>query len=658
MKTHKRHHEHSILNHPDPNLKHTHHDDDGDEHHHNLKLIVGLYFIGLGLFIISLFFRGTTAEVVLNLIAIVLSGFHVIYEGIEDTITETRKQRKFRPNVHILMTLGAIGSMIIGDFNEATLLILIFAGSHFLEDYAEGRSRREITNLLSITPKTARRIKEDGSIELIDVKDIKVKDRLQVLIGDQVPTDGVIIKGNSDINESVITGESIPVFKKEEDNVYGSSINLSNELIIEVTKDASETVIAKIIELVSQTKKNISKTAKIIKRIEPIYVNIVLIFAPIFYLMGLYLFGWGHDVSFYKTCVLLIVTSPCALAATDIPATLSSISNLAKRGVLFKGGSYLSNISDMKAIAFDKTGTLTIGKPVVVDKFVVTTAATKDISLYEKLLVSMERQSNHPLALAILNHYQNVETMEIEVENIIGVGLKTTYDNNVYTITKPAYLKDITGSTKEKIDEFSKEGKTVIVFAKNNEAEIILALQDIAKDNVKEVITYFKENGVKPVMITGDSRLTATAIANQVGIEDIYANVMPDQKQAIVMELKEKYGVTTMLGDGINDAPALTAADIGIAMKDGTDIAIDVADGVLMKNDLSKFIYTHQISKKLRRIVLENIFFSMGVVLLLLISNIIGVMDMPIAVTFHEGSTILVILNGLRMLIPLKTNIK
>lgn len=631
---------------------HCHHHE--HNHNHSFKIPLIGYALGVLVYILMLFIKNDVIILSLSIISIILAGYHVIFEGFKDTVIESLEKKRFSPNVHLLMTLAAIGAIIIKEYNEATLLILIFSGSHFLEDYAESRSQKEITNLLNISPQTARRVNDDGSIEIISISDVQINDNLKVLIGDQIPTDGVILKGKTDINEAVITGESMPVFKETGEPVYGSTINLSDEIIIKVTKDASQTVIAKIIELVSQTKKNISKTAQLIKKIEPIYVTIVLIFAPIFYLLGRYVINWEAQESFYKTMVYLIVTSPCALAATDIPATLSAISNLAKRGVLFKGGSYLSNLSDMKVVAFDKTGTITEGKPVLVDKFLADPSNATEIKNYQSIIVSMESKSNHPLADAILEHYKDIEAQDIEVENIIGVGLKTVINNDTYVISKPSYIKKVSETVKVKTEKLAKEGKTVIYFSKNYEVLIIFALQDVPKENVNKVMQYFNEQSIKTVMITGDSRLTAESIGSQIGVSEIYANIMPEQKQSIIENLQEKFGVTAMLGDGINDALALTTADIGIAMKDGTDIAIDVADGVLMKNDLEKFVYTHKVSKKLRNVVWQNIIFSLMVIIFLLINNIIGHMDMPIAVLFHEGSTVIVILNGLRLLIPIK----
>lgn len=624
---------------------------DHDHHHHyggNTAVI--LYFIGLAAFLIGLFLEPSTWRTALYLFALVSSGYHIILEGFSDTFHQTMKRKKFTPNVHILMTLAAIGAVIIGEYREATLLILIFAGAHFLEEYAENKSNKEITNLLNLNPTTARRIQANGEIEIVDVGVLKIGDQLSILNGDQIPTDGIVISGSSAVDQAAITGESIPVEKQAGDDLFGSTINGTGTLVMEVTKNSSDTVIAKIIELVSQTQNNISKTAAFIKRVEPIYVTTVLILTPIFYLAGVYLFQWTAYESFYRTMVFLIATSPCALAATDIPATLSSISNLAKQGVLFKGGSYLSNLSDLTAVAFDKTGTLTTGKPVVTETYFGDHVTTDEQINFEKVIVSMESKSNHPLAQAIIQHYQDVTPVDMDVDNIIGVGLVATYHNTLYKIGKPSSYSVIPSDIQEQTATFEQEGKTVVYFGSAEEVLALIAIQDVPKETSKKAIQYFKSRNIHTVMITGDAKRTGEAIGRQLGLDEVRGNVMPEEKATIISELKETYPTVAMLGDGVNDAPALVAADVGVAMGEGTDIAIDVADAVLMKNDLTKFSYTHKLAKKLRQIVIQNIFIALSVVLLLVIFNMTGKMNMTYAVVIHEGSTLLVILNGLRML--------
>src|SRR5699024_2716094 len=368
------------------------------DHSHGGKTEVILYFACLALFIVALFLSAGIIKSLLFVTALLLSGYHIIIDGFTDTYYKTKQRKKFTPNVHILMTLAAIGAVVIGEFMEATLLILIFAGAHYLEHYAEDKSNKEITNLLNLNPTTARKINDNGEVEIVNVSQLKIGDYVSILNGDQIPTDGIVVAGSSAVDQSSITGESIPVEKQEGDELFGSTINGTGTLTMEVTKNSSDTVISKIIELVSQTQSNISKTDALIKRVEPVYVTVVLLLVPLFYLLGFFVFQWTAYESFYRTMVFLIATSPCALAATDIPATLSAISNLAKRGVLFKGGSYLSNLSELTAVAFDKTGTLTTGKPVVTDTFFSSIVTADEQQKYEQLIVSMESKSTHSLA--------------------------------------------------------------------------------------------------------------------------------------------------------------------------------------------------------------------------------------------------------------------
>ena len=625
-----------------------------DDHSHGGNVEVVLFFTGLLAFLVALFVDTGTLKTMLFISALVLSGYHIIIEGFSDTFRQTMKQKKFMPNIHILMTLAAIGAVIIGEYMEAALLILIFAGAHFLEHYAEDKSNKEITNLIKINPTTARRLKENGETEMVDVSELQIGDQLSILNGDQIPTDGIVLSGSSVVDQSSITGESIPVEKKTGDLLYGSTINGAGTLMMEVTKDSSETVIAKIIELVSQTQKNISKTAAFIKKLEPKYVTIVLLLTPVFFLLGLYVFKWSSYDSFYRTMVFLIATSPCALAVTDIPASLSAISNLAKRGVLFKGGSYLSSISDLTAVAFDKTGTLTTGRPIVTEVYFGSEVTERQKQEFEKIIVSMESKSNHPLAQAILKHYDEITPDELEVENIIGVGLMAMSGNTAYKIGKPKSYNVIPEDIRKQTEVFEHEGKTVVYFGTEEQVLTLIAIQDVPKETSKEAIGYFKSKNIHTVMLTGDAKRTGEAIGRQLGIDEVRGNVMPDEKASIISELKETYPVMAMVGDGVNDAPALVTADVGIAMGEGTDIAIDVADAVLMKNDLSKFAYTHKLAKRLRKIIWQNIFIALAVVVFLVVSNMIGQMSMTLAVIFHEGSTLIVILNGLRLLKGIK----
>ena len=623
----------------------------GHNHNHG-KLPVVLYFIGLAFYLIALFLPATTLITnLLMFVAMMTAGYHVILEGIGETITDSLRLKKLWPNVHVLMTLAAIGAAIIGDFDEGALLILIFAGAHFLEDYAENRSKREITSLLKMNPTEARLIKSNGETTLVAVETLKIGDQLQILPGDQIPTDGVIVSGGSLLNESTINGESMPLEKTVGDDVFGSTINGNGTFTMEVTKDSSDTVFAKILALVDQSQRNLSPTATKIKKIEPLYVNSVLALVPLFILAGVFLFNWGWYTSFYRGMVLMISASPCALAASAIPATLSGISNLAKRGVLFKGGSYLANLADIQVVAFDKTGTLTKGNPSVTDVYF---TDQEKANHWIEIIVSMEKSANHPLAKAILNHFAQVNPIDIKVHNEIGKGLVATFENKQYQIGKKDFFSDISIDLLDKANTLMAEGKNVVFFSEEQVVVGYLAMMDLPQESAKQVIDYLHSQKIQTVMITGDAQTTGEAVAKLLGIDEVKGNVLPENKYKIVEELQQKYGKTVMMGDGINDAPALVKSDIGFAMGDGTDVAIDVADAVIMKNDLTRFKTAHQVAKKLDKVVWQNIAFSMFIVVLLVALNFLGKIDIGIGVLAHEGSTIVVLLNGLRLLIPIQ----
>ncbi|ANZ72428.1 heavy metal translocating P-type ATPase [Pediococcus claussenii] len=629
--------------------KHNHNHNHDHDHDHG-KMPVVLYFIGLALAVIALFLNEDYQLMrnILFSIATISAGYHVIIlEGLGETIENSKVQKKFMPNSHILMGLAAIGASLMGNFWEGTLLILIFSGAHFLEDYAEGRSKREITKLLEMNPTTARLIQPDGSTKNVDVSELKVGDQLQVLNGDQVPIDGVILSGSTSIDESSINGESIPKEKSKGDGVFGSTINGTGTFTMKVTKENKDTVFSKILQLVNQNQDNQTKAASIIQKFEPKYVTVVLIAIPLFMLLAPFLLDWTWSQSVYRGLVLLVAASPCALAAATVSATLSMTSNLAKKGVLSKGSSYLSQLADIKAIAFDKTGTLTKGKPEVTNYYFADSVNEENMI---DIVVALEKESNHPLADAILRKFEQKNKLTIEVENQIGKGLTGDYKGRNYRIGKPTSFDDVSDEYSRLNNEWASEGKTVVYVAVDEEVIGLIALMDVPSEHAKETIDYFREQGIHTTLITGDSEMTGKAVAKQLGIDEVIANVMPEDKSRIIDEQKEKYGVVTMVGDGVNDAPALVNADVGIAMGDGTDVAVEVSDLVLMQNDLSKLVQSHNISTKMNRVIWQNVIFSMAVVAFLVVVSFLGLTDIAISVIIHEGSTLVVILNGLRLL--------
>ena len=637
----------------DHDHEHEHHHEHGHRqgHNHDDSKAVIFYIAGLVLYIIGMVlqYMGNGIANILFILTVILSGYHVTMEGVEDTIEKTKKKGKFQPNVHILMTLAAVGAVLIGNAEEGALLILIFAGAHFLEEYVEEKSRKSLTALLQMNPTQARLIQENGEVVVVEVASLKVGDTLEVLNGDQVPIDGVITKGLTSIDEATITGESMPRSKGEGDSVFASTVNISNRFEMRVTAESTDTVFAKIMKVVENAQGSMNKQATFIQKIEPIYVNAVLILWPIFLLFGYFLMGWDLNTTLYRGMVYLIGVSPCALAASAVPATLAAMSRLSKMGILAKGGAAISQLQDLRVISFDKTGTLTKGTPELIDYWF------EDETMIPAV-VAMEKQSTHPLAQAVVQKFSDWTVLEeeIEVEVLVGQGVRSVVRNEEIHIIKPMDTVDRSNEVASRMKEWASEGKTVVTVVKNNRIVGLMAFMDLPNEASKAVLDYFKSQQVHTTMITGDSRETAEMIGMKLGVQEVVANVLPEEKLEKIQSQKERYGLTAMVGDGVNDAPALATADVGIAMGNGTDIAIETSDIVIMKNDLQKLVSAHKISKKLHRVILENMIFAMSIVVMLLVLNFFGLTNIGWGVMLHEGSTILVLLNGLRLLAPIE----
>ena len=611
---------------------------------HSISLAMILYFIGILIYIINFVaLIDTVTQELLSTLAMLVSGYHVLLEGVEETIQNTKKAGKFLPNTHILMALAALGTVLLENASEGALLIFIFAGAHFLEEYVENHSQNEITQLLQLNPTEARRINPDGSIAVVPVSELIVGDHVQVLNGGQVPTDGIILEGIANINEGTINGEAMPCEKTVGDQVFGATINGASTFIMQVTKDSSETVFAKILELVKNSQNNLSPTASRIRQFEPIYVNIVLFIFCMLLLVEGFLFHQPFFPTLEIGLTFMVSASPCAFAVSAIPATLASISQLARQGILFKGGAFLSNLSNVKVIAFDKTGTLTEGKPSVVSYKFEQSMLTDD--KLKTIIVAMgtyfkTRQNNFPA---------------LTVENKVGEGLISHYQGQEFRIGKPSLFVNVAQRWISVKNEKEKQGCTVVFVSINEEVVGYIAFQDKPQHGAKAAIQYFKAAGIKTVMLTGDGLLAGQAIGQELGIDEVIANTLPEQKAAILQKLKKENGITAMLGDGINDAPALVTSDIGIAMGEGTDIAIETADVILMKNDLKKLIIAYQMSKRLKRNIFQNIVFSMTVVVFLIIFTFSKNLSIIASISLHESSTLLVLLNSLRLLVSKKS---
>ncbi|MFC4709333.1 heavy metal translocating P-type ATPase [Enterococcus eurekensis] len=521
-------------------------------------------------------------------------------------------------------------------------MIFIFSLSHLLEEFTTEKSAREINRLLDRQPKKARKILASGEYQLVETSELVLGDRVAIFKGENIPIDGIILEGASEIDESVINGESVPRLKQPTDEVFGGTLNLGDALEIEVNREQSETVIAKIIALVEEAQNSQTKTESFIQRIENRYVMIIVFGVPLAILLFHFGFDWTWTESIYRGVNLLVVASPCALVASSTPALLSAISNGARHGMLFKGGTYLEALAEMKSIAFDKTGTLTKGEFTVTDTY-----WASDENEIIPFVLGLEEKSTHPLAQGIVNHWKNDYTSQsLETQEITAMGIQSNYNGDTYYIGK----KRGADLDPEALLDWKKQGKTVIYVEKNHQFIGGIALLDTLNNNAKEAVQYFNRQGIHTVMLTGDNCYTAETIAKEAEISEVFSELLPAEKVEHVKKQKEIYGKNAMVGDGVNDAPALATATIGISMGEGTDVAMEVSDVVIMENNLSKLVYTHRLSKKMKRVIKQNILFSVTVIVTLIILNLMQKLTIPLAVIGHEGSTILVILNGLRLL--------
>lgn len=585
-------------------------------------------------------------SVAFYLAAFIIGGYAKAKEGIEETI----KNKDL--NVELLMFFAAIGSAIIGYWTEGAMLIFIFALSGALETYTMNKSQKEISSLLEIQPETALRVM-NGREELVHVSSLEVGDTILVKPGERMPADGKIAQGITTIDESTISGESIPVSKGSGSEVFAGTINLNGSIKVEVTRPANETVFQKIIELVQSAQSEKSPSQLFIERFEGAYVKIVLLVVVLMMFIPHFVLDWSWNTTFYRAMILLVVASPCALVASIMPATLSAISNGARKGILFKGGIHIESLSHIKAIAFDKTGTLTKGKPEVTDIIVRPDLNEKDLL---HLVASIENQSNHPLAIAIVQFWKSKNHVDLlqpeQIEDVPGWGLKASLNQQEWLIGK----KDFVGSEDAIAFEngislkLENEGKTVVYVKDSSGIAAAIGLQDIVRNETKNALLQLKNEGIRTIMLTGDSENTAKNIAAQSKIDEYIAECLPETKVSTLKKIKEQYGNVAMVGDGVNDAPALATANVGIAMGEGSDVAMETADVVLMKNDLSRIAEAIRLSRKMNRIIKQNIIFSLAVIMVLIASNFLEFLNLPLGVVGHEGSTILVILNSLRCL--------
>lgn len=570
-------------------------------------------------------------------------------------------------NVDILMILAAIGAAYIGAPFEGAMLLFLFSLSNMLQAYAIGRTRKAIDSLMKLRPTEALVKIQDKNI-ILPIEDIGVNDIIVIRPGERVPLDGVIMEGHSSLDESSLTGESFPIAKKFGDKVFAGTINQTGGLEIKVTKLAQDSTIAKIIKLVEEAQNQKAKTQRFLDKAEQYYAIGVIVFTILMVVIPYFFLHGNFDEVFYKAMTLMVVASPCALIISTPASILSAIGNGAKRGILYKGGAHLEMTGDIKVIAFDKTGTLTYGKPEVTDVKVIPLPVSENViwSGEENELLSIaaavEAKSEHPLAQAIVKSAEarNLEIKQVKnFQSVTGKGVMAELNSSTICVGSLNFFDDYDthhlDTAYSIVEQHQNEGKTSVLVAaiEDNKAYIIgiIAIADVIRPDAADVIKELKSLGVKRIiMLTGDNKRVAKAIAEKVGVDDFYAELLPEDKVRIVKENKQ-HGIIAMVGDGVNDAPALSTADLGIAMGGGgTDVALETADVVLMSDDLTKIPYAISLSRQAKKVVIQNLTFSVAVIIILITSTLGINLPLPLGVVGHEGSTVLVCINGLRLL--------
>lgn len=591
-------------------------------------------------------------SVALYVISYTVGGWNKAKEG----VTTLVKERDL--DVNLLMIAAALGAASIGYWNEGAMLIFIFALSGALESYTMERSKKDISALIALKPATAVRI-EKGAMNEVAIDQLGIGDLLLVRPGDLIPADGKVYRGESAVNQSSITGESLPVEKSAGSEVFAGTVNGEGPLYIEVTKDAENTLFAKIIKMVEEAETELPNSQRFIKRLESIYARVVVASTVALVILPPFLLDWSWSATFYKAMVFLVVASPCALVSSIMPAMLSAISKSARKGILFKGGVHLENMARTSVVAFDKTGTLTEGTPRVTD-FIVGEGYNR-----EKLLVitaSIENMSRHPLAEAIVRTAED-ECLVLrgvqESRTITGWGIEGQIDGQLWRIGKSNLLDELTSSTlnpeleywRSLRQQLAAEGKTVSIILNGDTLAGMIALQDTVRPQAEAAVRKLQQLGIKVAMLTGDREATAKVIAARTGVDLVFSDLLPEDKVKHIKELREQYGHVIMVGDGVNDAPALATATVGMGMgMKGSGAALEIADVVLMNDNIEEIASTISLARRSQRIVKQNMIFAVTVIATLMISNFVQGIALPFGVIGHEGSTILVILNGLRLL--------
>jgi len=577
--------------------------------------------------------------------AIALAGVSTYKKGLA-----ALRHRRF--NINALMAVAVTGAFLIGQWPEAAMVMALYAIAELIEGRALDRARNAIKSLLDLTPETAEVRQDDGGWHEVPATEVVLETIVRVKPGARVPLDGVITAGNTAINQAPVTGESIPVDKAPGDRVFAGTINDTGLIEMRVTAAADNTTLARIIEAVEKAQGTRAPTQQFVDRFAAIYTPAIFVLAVAVAVLTPWLMDWTWSHSVYKALVLLVIACPCALVIATPVTLVSGLAAAARRGILIKGGIYLEGAYRLKAIALDKTGTITEGKP----KLVVTETLDKDVPEETVLrwAAVLAGQSDHPVSRAIVQGLAESKGDVQDFRALPGRGVSASVDGHSLVLGNHRLIEERNQCGPDiemRLAVHEAEGRSVTLLASDSQVLAIFAVADTIKESSREALTQLHALGVSSVMLTGDNTATALSIARQAGIDDARGDLLPEAKLAAIEEMQNRYGLTAMTGDGINDSPALARSDIGFAMGGaGTDTAMEAADVVVMNDDLRRIPETIRLSRRTRRILLQNIVLALGVKVIFLVLAIFGNATMWMAIFADMGASLLVIFNGLRLL--------
>ncbi len=575
--------------------------------------------------------------------------------GVKGALASLRERKL---DVDLLMVLAALGAALVGQWHEGATLLFLFSLSNMLQDYAIGRSRQAIRSLMKLYPAEAK-IHRDGTVQQVKIEKIRVGDVVLIEPGERIPVDGLIVEGRSSVDQSPITGESMPVEKAAGDKVFAGTLNGQGALDVQATQAAQDTTLARIIKMVEEAQDSKAPTERFLDTFEQYYASLIIVGVALFIVIPPALGLTDFESNFYRAMVLMTVASPCALVISTPASFISAIAAAARNGVLFKGGAYLEGMAGIKAVTFDKTGTLTTGKPVVTDVVSCCELCEDDLLA---VAASVESRSEHPLAKAIVRaaRERGIDLRPVaDFKAEMGLGVIARVDDKPVHLGNIKFLEQrgaMPANLAAAYARLEAEGKTVIGVVQegfqgcNGERDWmgVVAMADQIRPEAAGIVRALHAQDIRVAMLTGDNPRVANSIAQQLGIDAVYAELLPDDKVRVLAQIQAETGPVAMVGDGVNDAPALATAAVGVAMgAAGTDVALETADVVLMGDKLELIPYALHLSRKARRVVWQNITFAIAVIILLIISTFVVDLPLPLGVLGHEGSTVIVVLNGL-----------